>query len=196
MSNDKKTALKNCAREVFSRQGFKKTNVSDITTCAETAVGTFYQYFQSKVSLFMEIFLEENTRLKKHILSKVDTSGHPMRVLQEIMGLNLQGMRSNPILSEWYNRDIFKKIEEKYREENGIQKLDFLYSDFLSLIKQWQKDGQIRDDIEPEMIMAIFTAIINMDLHKEEIGLQFFPKIQEHLARFTMNGLTKDTHQK
>jgi len=39
------------------------------------------------------------------------------------------------------------------------------------------------------MIMAIFTAIINIDTHKEEVGLQYFPQVLEYLAEFTIKGL-------
>jgi hypothetical protein len=49
----------------------------------------------------------------------------------------------------------------------------------------------MRSDISAEMIMAIFSAMINADLHKEEIGLQFFPEVMEHLETFIIRGLTE-----
>jgi AcrR family transcriptional regulator len=187
---DKQSALKACAKTLFSDQGFKTTNIAEITACAGTAVGTFYLYYDSKDALFMELFLEENVRLKKQILELVDPSGDPMTVLQQMMGLNLQGMQANPILREWYNREVFEKIETRYREAHGIDRMDFLYGEFLVLINQWQDQGKMRADIDAEMIMALFGAIINLDTHKEEIGLQFFPEIQALLAEFVMKGLT------
>ncbi|WP_242832622.1 TetR/AcrR family transcriptional regulator [Clostridium saccharoperbutylacetonicum] len=39
--------------------------MSDITKKAGIGVGTFYNYYSSKEKLFMEIFLEENVKLKK-----------------------------------------------------------------------------------------------------------------------------------
>ena len=47
----------------------------------------------------------------------------------------------------------------------------------------------MRDDIDSELIMAIFTALIVIDTHKEEIGLQYFPQILDYLTEFTMRGL-------
>ncbi|MDD4565215.1 MAG: hypothetical protein PHE79_07035 [Eubacteriales bacterium] len=38
------------------------------------------------------------------------------------------------------------------------------------------------------MIMAIFTALIVTETHKDEIGLQYFLRLIEYLAEFTMKG--------
>lgn len=187
---DKKKDIFNCGKELFSSKGFKKTNVSDITKVVGIGVGTFYNYFPSKEALFLEIFLEENIKLKKSIMEAIDLNDAPLELLKKLIALNINGMNSNPILKEWYNKDVFGKLEQQYREENGVNKVDFLYGSFVGLFQQWQTEGKIRSDIDIELIMAFFTAIINIDTHKEEIGLQYFPQILEYMAEFVMNGLT------
>ena len=186
---DKKADILNCGRKVFKSKGFKDTNVTDITKMAGIATGTFYIYYPSKDKLFMEIFLAENVKLKKNIIESVNLKGEPADVMKEMMLKNQKGMNSNPILREWYNRDIFSKIEQNYRMENGLEHVDFLYASFIKIVKKWQIEGKIRNDIDAEMIMAIFIALINIDTHKEEIGIQYFPQILEYLVEFTMKGL-------
>ena len=187
---DKKAEIYNCGRELFSSKGFKDTNVSDITKMAGIGVGTFYNYYSSKEKLFLEIFLEENVKLKKSIMESVDLNDEPLKLIKELMSLNILGMNSNPILRQWYNRDVFGKLEQHYREENGIKYVDFLYDSFSELIKKWQAEGKMRDDIDFKLIMAFFTALINIDTHKEEIGIEYFPDILDYLAEFVMKGLT------
>ena len=186
---DKKLEILKAGRVLFAEKGFKDTNVSEITKKAGIATGTFYNYYTSKDTLFMEIYLEENKKLKQYTLGKVDIEAEPMQVIGEVMYLNTIGMQENPILREWYNKDVFNRIKQVYREENGIEKVDFVYSFFFDLIKKWQGEGKMRKDIEPEMIMAIFGAIINVDTHKEEIGLEYFPKLMDYLVEFIMNEL-------
>jgi hypothetical protein len=41
------------------------------------------------------------------------------------------------------------------------------------------------------MIMAIFGAIIRIGYHKEEIGLQYFPELQDYITEFVLKGLTE-----
>lgn len=187
---DKKAIIYQCAKELFSAKGFKDTNVTDVTEMAGIAAGTFYLYYPSKEHLFMEIYLDENDKLKHAIMENVDTEGEPLQVIQQLMQQNMAGMAANPILREWYNKDVFRKIEEKYREKSGLERVDFLYASFLEIIRKWQVQGKMRADIAAEMIMALFSAVIVIDLHKDEIGFQYFPQIQMHLTDFIMQGLT------
>jgi len=48
--------------------------------------------------------------------------------------------------------------------------------------------------MDSELIMAIFTALINIDTHKEEIGFHHFPHILDYLVEFTIKGLTDRSH--
>lgn len=145
----------------------------------------------------MAIFMEENEKLKKKILKSIELEKDPQSLVKELMLLNLKGMKSNPILKEWYNKDVFDKIEQNFREDKGLERLDFMYNDFSEIIKKWQVDGKMRSDIDSGMIMAIFTAIVTVETHKEEIGLQYFPQVLDYLTEFTMKGLADGgTHLK
>ncbi len=187
---DKKENLRQCAMELFSANGFKDTNVAEITRRAGVATGTFYLYYPSKEQLFMELSLEENLKLKKALMAQINADGEPLQVIQTMMQANIAGMQANPILREWFNKEVFNKIEEHFIAEKGLQQVNFLYTDFLEIIQRWQAQGKLRTEIEAEMIMALFSVIVVIDLHKEEIGVQYFPQIQEHLAAFIMAGLT------
>jgi AcrR family transcriptional regulator len=186
---DKKTLIYNCAKELFSLNGFKDTNISAITKKAGMAVGTFYNYYSSKEKLFMDIYLEENTKLKQSCLQSLDLDQNPLIVVKQMLKSNTEGIRTNPILKEWYNRSVFEKLEQVYREENGLDTVDFLYDSFLELVNRWQAQGKMRKDIDSKMIMMIFAAITNIDTHKEEIGFEYFPELLEHITELIMNSL-------
>ena len=186
---DKKAEIYKCGKEIFSSKGFKDTNVTDITKMAGIATGTFYNYYASKDKLFMEIYLEENAVLKRSIMETVDFEGDPVNVTQEMMLLNYKGINASPILREWYNRDVFSKIEQNFRDENGTEHVHFMYDIFIDVVKKWQSTGKMRNDIDAEMIMAIFIALITIDTHKDEVGLQYFPKVMDYVTGFVMNGL-------
>ena len=187
---NKKEELFACGKELFSTKGFKDTNVADITQKAGVSVGTFYNYYASKEKLFMEIFLEGNVRLKESIMESVNPEEDPAALVKHMLERNMAGIKADPILSQWYNREVFAKIERLYREENGIGFMDFLYSDSLKMVQKWQAEGKMRDDIDCRLVMAIFAALINIDTHKEEIGLEYFPQILDYMTEFVMKGLT------
>lgn len=187
---DKKNEILKAGRTLFTEKGFKDTNVAKITKLAGMATGTFYNYYASKDKLFMDIFLEENVKLKKNIMLEINLNSHPMEVIKMMMFLNEKGMRNNPILREWYNRDVSDRVERVYREENGVEQVDFMYDIFIDVIRKWQSEEVMRNDINADMIMAIFSALINVDTHKDEIGIQYFPALMDYLTEFIMKSLT------
>ncbi|HWS29641.1 MAG TPA: TetR/AcrR family transcriptional regulator [Clostridia bacterium] len=193
---DKKAELFRYGKELFGRKGFKDTNVADITKMAGVAVGTFYSYYPSKEKLFMEIYLAENNALKRRLMATADLTDEPPQFIKKMIARNMEGIRSDPILSQWYNKDVFDKIERFFREENGLGVMDLFYRDTVKLIEMWQDEGKIRSDIDSGMIMAMFTAIINIDTYKEEIGLKYFPQLQEHLTEFVLKGLAPPNRPK
>ena len=188
---DKKIEIYNAGKQLFATKGFKDTGVSDITKSAGVAVGTFYNYYPSKEKLFMEIYIDENARHKKRLLASVDLNGEPLMVIKEITALNVRGMEADPILRQWFDPRVSGKLERLFREENGIDSVDFFYDMFLDLVRKWQAEGKMRSDIDSEMIMMCFAAIINIELHKEEIGLKYFPQLLEYMMEFVMKGLTE-----
>ncbi len=188
---EKKMRIYNCGKELFSTKGFKDTTVADITGMAGVAVGTFYNYYPSKEKLFMDIFLEENEKLKRKCLEALDLNRAPIDVVKQMVALNIQGMQANPILCQWFNPGVYDKLERLFRDENGMHKMNFLYDCFLDLIRKWQAEGKMRRDLDSEMIMMIFAAIINIETHKEEIGLQYFPELLEIILELVMKGLTE-----
>lgn len=187
--DDKKSIIYKCAKDLFSEKGFKDTNISEIVKGAGMAVGTFYNYYPSKEKLFMEIFIEENTKLKRTIFESLDLKQSPIEVVRDMLKFNVEGTRANPILKEWYNKSVYEKLQQVYREENGIDSVDFLYDSFHELIVQWQEQGKIRKDFDSKMIMMMFAAIINVDTHKDEIGLEYFPELLESMTELIMRSL-------
>ena len=190
---DKKQQLYSLAKAMFSEKGFKDTSISALTQAANMAVGTFYLYYSSKEQLFMEIFKEENARLKQHLFDSLDLNLEPRVVIAQMMRLNQEGIRANPILREWYDSESFRKVEKAYREANGVGALDFLFDSFLTLIQRWQNEGKMRTDIDSHMIMMLFAAVVNIDTHKDEIGLDYFPDLLEILSDLILKGLAECT---
>ncbi len=101
----------------------------------------------------------------------------------------MDGIRSSPILRMVLRRRLPQNRADLPRGTRD-RSFDFLYDTFLELVRRWQAEGKMRADIDSRMIMMIFAAIINVDTHKEEIGLEFFPDLIKHLTELVMAGLT------
>jgi AcrR family transcriptional regulator len=186
---DKKSEIFQCGKEIFKEKGFKDTNISDITKMAGIGVGTFYSYYSSKEELFLDIYISENKKEKNKILESLDVNKDPVSFVKEFMTRTFDAMHSNKILKEWYNRDVFKKLEKAF-EKNPQAANESMRNFFVNLLKQWKEDGKIRNDINDELLAAFFDSLAYIDSHKEDIGIQHFPEIMQYLVEFIMKGLT------
>jgi AcrR family transcriptional regulator len=188
---DKKADIFNSGRELFYSKGFKDTNVSDIAKMAGIGVGTFYNYYSSKEKLFLEVYFKENEDHKRHLFESMNFNDDPVAMITKMVAQNASEMNSNLILKEWYNKELFSKLEQSFYEQGGIERFDeVMRSGKIELIRNWKAEGKIRNDIDDEMINAIFNSILYIDIHKNEIGIQHFPQILFYITEFIMKGLT------
>ncbi|OHD13250.1 MAG: transcriptional regulator [Spirochaetes bacterium GWD1_27_9] len=191
---DKKTYIFNSGRELFYSKGFKETNVSDIAKMSGIGVGTFYNYFSSKEELFLEIFIKENQDLKKSITQSIDINDDPLTLVTKLVSKNISEMNTNLILKEWYNKELFSKLEKYFLEQDGFKSIEeLMHNGIVELVKKWKSLGKIRNDIDDEMIIAIFNSIPYIDIHKTEIGIKYFPQILLYITEFIMKGLSNDS---
>jgi len=176
-------------KALFSTKGFKKTNIKEIAESAGIGVGTFYNYYASKEQLFLEIYIQENENLKKWLIESIDLDQEPVKVINQLIMGNIEAIHTNPILKEWYSHDFYKKLEQYYQNE-GSKNMDSFRDFYMDLFKKWKDQGKIRKDIDEDLLPAFFDSLVYIDTHKEEIGIQHFPKIIQYLAEFIMQGLT------
>lgn len=179
-------------REMFADRGFKGTSVAELTGAAGIAVGSFYRHFGSKEQLFVEIFLAENARLKSRIMNEVSEQEDPVAIIREVVALNMAGMRDNPILAAWYDKELFARLEKDFAEQGGVHRSLAQVMDAATVdeLARWKSEGKLRDDVDEPFVVALLTAVAVVDVHKEEIGVEHFPRLVEFLTEAVMTAVT------
>lgn len=81
----RRMAILRGAREVFGRNGYHNTHVSDILEASGIARGTFYLYFDSKSAIFLELLDELLAELKSAIVG-VDTAPESPPIHMQLQG--------------------------------------------------------------------------------------------------------------
>lgn len=74
-ADERKEAILNCAKKLFSNQGYYQTHISDIIKEAQIARGTVYQYFSNKDDIFITLVDTFYDRWKDMVsfeLAKID----------------------------------------------------------------------------------------------------------------------------
>ena len=63
--------LTNAAEQLFYKKGYHGTSINDITGLANVAPGTFYIYFEDKMSLYCYLLLQYSHRIRMQIAKEV-----------------------------------------------------------------------------------------------------------------------------
>jgi len=160
------------AIEVFSRNGFQNSTISQIARRANVAEGTIYQYFRNKEDLFFSIPIDKTkeffNELELH-LEGIHGAGNKIRKFVWYYFYHLQ---ENPeyaralMLEMRVNRNFAKtKTFEPYRP---------LTHKILEIIEEGQEEGVIRKDVDVytirHLILGMLEHIVTRWLLKGEKG--------------------------
>ena len=191
---DKKKILKEAAYEVFSKKGYKATSISEITKHAKMAVGSFYNFYDSKETIFLDTYIEENNRIRQLMINNIDWEGDVVKLTEQLFGQSRSLISTNKILSEWYNPAISSELHNYYSSEKGKasnQFYKFLVENFTNRL---QTEGYSQEKIQE--ILKIYTLFNYIDMNVTEKDIPNISETTEKLAIYFVKGLFKGEQQK
>ncbi len=107
------------AEDLFSRQGYHETSVSDIAKNVEMGIGTVYKYFKDKQTLFHELMVARLEETMKHLLGVVDVDGDPYEIINAFIDGYVDHVSKNPNFLPIYMSQIHyqKAAPERFRND-------------------------------------------------------------------------------
>lgn len=114
-----KLRLLQAAEQMFGKNGYRNTMISDITRAVKVAAGTFYIYFPSKEAILEELVMSTNRNMRLTISSAI--KNFPDRRDAEIAGynaflrffLNHSNMYLVVRQAEFFNPEISRRYYDK-----------------------------------------------------------------------------------
>ena len=123
--------LLDAATKLFTENGYKKTKVSQITKEANVGTGTFYNYFDSKDDIFLEIYLIRHDDMKKEMTRLISKDKKAIEIIEDILRTFLNRMKEDPILKLFLNKEVHHKYRDGYDSNRKKDKFEFAYELFL-----------------------------------------------------------------
>jgi AcrR family transcriptional regulator len=150
------------AEQVFAARGLDGARVEDITARAGCSKGAFYQHFDSKEQLFLQIVETLLARLH-HLLSV-----RVVRAMAETEGWTLAQLEERWIARDmeilefvWQNRDIVRLLLEGGKSASSTHLMDAFSSRVQSVIEEFllwgHEEGLCRRDLDTDLA-AIFIS--------------------------------------
>ncbi|WP_408956565.1 TetR/AcrR family transcriptional regulator [Natroniella sp. ANB-PHB2] len=111
--SDRKDRVISAAIDLFSKQGFHETTVSEIADLAGVAKGTVYWYFDSKRELFQGILIEKLEQLESEVIEEVEVENSPLKKLREIIYVYLKFYQEGKKVSKMF-RECTTALEKEF----------------------------------------------------------------------------------
>jgi AcrR family transcriptional regulator len=154
--------LHQAAERVFSEKGFAAAKMTDIAGEAGVAVGTLYNYFQSKEEIFHEIFAARSGEFMAALMPALRASS-PIEQLSELVRRALGYLDQNAALFALF---VERGAHAEYDLERvGGQTVDDEYQRFLrllaSVLRKAVAAGELRSDVSVPTMVATLSGALN-----------------------------------
>ena len=185
----RKTLLSN-GKELFSKYGLKKTSITELTSSAGIAQGTFYNFFESKEDLYFEILEQEESDSAIYLEDIVKSSKSAKESIRNIIKCTSDMFEKNQFIRRIFESKDYDLMVRKLSDEKleNHQKNDTLRV-LNTIMSIKQKDELI--DTPPEIIAGLLRGIVLLSSHKDEIGRDIYPEVVDLIADIVANGLVK-----
>lgn len=182
-------ALRETGRELFAQYGIRKTSISELTDAVGIGKGTFYQFYDSKEDLYVEILNQYREEVVPRIVE--ETFGAHDDPEDAIVAFLQQGMdvaESDQFFRQIIDRDELKLLTEQHLEElQAGHELDA--ASYLPYIEGWYAEGRVTGP-DPETILGVLHAVSYLSLHVEDIGEDRYPVVRDTIIAAVAAELT------
>ncbi len=185
-----KNRLMDIGVELFSKYGLQKTSINDLTKAVGIAQGSFYNFYDSKEELYFKILESEEEIIEQHMKKSILATNSAKEALKITILETYTIFEKTAILRRIYESNdyeiMMRKLPSEKLEKHQIEDTKLVID---TIMKVKHKNEEII--VEPEIISGILRGITLLNLHREEIGMEIYPKIVEILAVAVADGLVK-----
>jgi len=171
-TSSKSEILKNTAKELFWKHGFKKVSIDEICIKAKVSKMTFYRIYRNKTGLAKDILdnvIAESCAHFKDILKQKSSVAEKM---QQIVMMKKEGTKE---ISTEFISDLYLNPQPELKEYITL-KMQEVWTSLTADFKQAQKDGWLRSDFKPEFLLAISFKMVDLLNDKQISSLYETPQ--------------------
>lgn len=182
--------IRETGRALFARHGLVKTTIADLTDPAGVADSTFYAFYDSKESLYLELLEEQGEAIAERIVGgSFERYDDPERAIAAFLRAICEEIETNPLVRQLVVEEELDRFREGLtdaeREADRQQSVGY----FLPYVEAWYEAGDLRGP-DPETVAHAIRAVTFITLHREDVGPERYPAVRDLLVEAVAAGLT------
>ncbi|MBU2550026.1 MAG: TetR/AcrR family transcriptional regulator [Proteobacteria bacterium] len=173
-------ALMDKGRQLFARNGLKRTSIAELTHAAGIGQGSFYLFYDSKEELYFDVLEREERVIGQAIQDLLLTRNLTRQRLKQVLAEGLALLLKNDLIRNMLENNEYQQIIRKLPEDRFQGHLTAENRLIAEAVKQFQKTGRLKN-IKPAVLRGLLHALFLMHLHRNEIGPVVFPDLLQFL---------------
>lgn len=160
-------ALLDAGEQRFTTHGLKKTALDDLVAAVGIAKGSFYTFFDSKESLYLEVMLRRAPAIATRIASTLVTPVSEDR-LATVLRTVTETLSDDPMYRRLIARpDELDAVNDRLGSEQIACVTPHLVTPLLDYLAAGQAEGTVVDDIEPAILLQVIRTIGLVVMHRD-----------------------------
>src|SRR5699024_2032375 len=177
---------------LFSKFGFRKTSIHEITKNVAIAQGTIYKFFNSKEELYFVILEMKEEKLKEEIHTiNICKVNQPKKDIKIILRKMVHTVEQHPLIREVYVGRNFETMLNKLSPELLEKHFKNDSVSFLPLVEKLKSKGFVIEE-DPEVIGSVIRSLFLLTLHKKEISVDVYQETMDLFIDLIVDGLIKE----
>jgi len=162
--------LVDAGEQLFAAQGLKKTSLDELVRPAGIAKGSFYAFFDSKESLYLEVMLRRAPRMGARLSEAL---GRP--VDEENLVCLMRAITDVLVDDPFYRRllthtDELTAVSRRVGPEQLARVMPQIVSPVLDHLAAGQRDGVLVDDIAPDTLLGVIRTVGLLVMNRDRFG--------------------------
>lgn len=182
--------LLSTGRELFAEYGLQKTTIGELTEPVGIANGTFYQFYDSKTDLYVEILEREGDEMLPRLIAPLQDEDDPEKAIASFLTTLMDEIETNPLIrSLVVDKEELEMLREYHSDEELAENRRESLSYFLPYVEAWYDADEVRGPT-PEVVANAIRSVTFLTLHQEDIGTDHYEETRNLVISAVARGLT------
>ena len=155
----RRTQIAQAALALIASKGLKGLNMAGLARQVGLGASSLYRHFESKDQVLDAVLDLLRERLLRNVQIAVQEAANPLEQLRQLLALHMHLILEYQAIPRlFFSGDLYAGNPERKARLCGIVKA--YLEEVAGIIRQGQKDGSVRLDLDPDAVSVVFLGLI------------------------------------
>ncbi|PRY02520.1 TetR/AcrR family transcriptional regulator [Allonocardiopsis opalescens] len=178
-------------RRLFTTRGLRKTSLDELVAPAGIAKSSFYQFFDSKEALYLELMMRQTAQVKRHVIDEGLLAGGDVRDgLRRFLRATVTQLTTDPLYGRLMTHpEEMAAVTRRLDPSRVADDPDNPLRALTEFIVRGQERGELVAT-DPAVIIGVIQAVVLTPVHADRLSdPERFPAVLDLLIDVVTAGL-------